>query len=337
MNRRHTMYEPETCRLSGSVERVTFHSPDSGFAVLKVKVRGFRENVTIVGNLPCVNVGEWVEAAGIWVMNSVHGRQLKAELLKTSRPDSPEGMEKYLSSGLVKGIGPKYAEKLVEAFGADVFEVIEHTPGKILEIDGIGRKRQQAIIDAWSAEKSVREIMVFLYNHGVGTSQAFRIHKQYGVEAISRVKNDPYSLVAEVWGIGFKTADKIAASIGIPHDSHLRARAGLHYIPGDTYQRRPLWRRQKSTIERTSEILDIDTDTIGSALDTELKRGTIAVEFRGTGLQMIQGKPSSIRDGFITPNNILQSISKNCFQTNVLCVAGWMWKKKLSGSRKKQG
>jgi exodeoxyribonuclease V alpha subunit len=211
--------------ISGLVERVTFHSAESGFAVLRVKARGHRELVTVVGTVPSVAVGEWIEATGTWRIDSQYGQQLRANVLHTT----PEGVAKYLGSGLIKGIGPHFADKLVKAFGMEVFEVIEQSPERMLEVDGIGARRQQRILAAWHEQKAVREVMVFLHSHGVGTSRAFRIYKVYGDDAIQKVQEDPYRLARDIWGIGFKTADQIAASLGIDKQSYLRARAGVRY------------------------------------------------------------------------------------------------------------
>jgi len=281
----------EETTVNGSVERITFHSEESGFCVLRVNVRGFKDLVTVVGSHPCINVGEWVEVTGFWVMNPAHGRQLKARLLKTSRPDTPEGMERYLASGLIKGIGPKYAEKLVTAFGSDVFDIIEKRPSAILDVDGIGKKRQQAIIDGWNSEKSIRDIMVFLYNHGVGTSQAFRIHKEYGAEAIAKVKEDPYALVRDIWGIGFKSADKIGASLGIAHDSQLRARAGIGFVLDSLVNKGHCGVVRSKLVDESSAVLVIDEAIVSQALDYEIRNGRIALEKRGAGTRLNPREP----------------------------------------------
>ncbi len=263
-------------RVGGLIERVTFHSEDSGFCVLKVKVRGERELVTVVGTLPRVTAGEWIEARGSWVIDSKFGRQLKAKFLNTTRPDTPDGMERYLASGLVKGIGPKFAERMVQAFGVEVFDVIEREPHRLTEVPGIGKKRYERIVKAWHEQKVVREIMVFLYEQGVGTSRAFRIYKVYGDEAIEKVRKDPYRLVRDIWGIGFKTADQIAEKLGIARDSELRARAGVEYTLQKLTEMGHCAYHRPELIKKAQEILDIPQDIISDAIDFELKRGRLA-------------------------------------------------------------
>ena len=215
--------------LSGLIERVTFFNEENGFAVLKVRVKGQREEVTVVGSLPSANPGEWLTAQGRWVQDREFGRQFRAELLASSPPGSREGIEKYLGSGLVKGIGPVYAAKLVQKFGEGIFDVIENHSVRLEEIEGIGPKRRRQIKEAWAEQKIIRDIMVFLHSHGVSTSRAVRVYKTYGENAVETVRANPYALARDIPGIGFKTADQIAHHIGVPHDSVLRACAGLEH------------------------------------------------------------------------------------------------------------
>jgi exodeoxyribonuclease V alpha subunit len=212
------------------IERVTFFNEENGFAVLKVKVKGQREPVTVVGSLPSVSAGEWLTAEGRWVRDREFGRQFKGETLNSTAPTTREGIEKYLGSGMVKGIGPVYAKKLVETFGERIFDIIETESGRLQEIDGIGPERRKRIKEAWAEQKIIREIMVFLHSNGVSTSRAVRIYKIYGERAIDEVRSNPYALSKDIHGIGFKTADQIAQKIGIPHDSILRACAGLEHV-----------------------------------------------------------------------------------------------------------
>jgi exodeoxyribonuclease V alpha subunit len=216
-------------RLAGAVERVTFHSEQSGFCVLRVKVRGQRDLMTVIGSAAAVSAGESIEAHGHWVNDREHGLQFRAEQLRVVPPTTLEGIEKYLGSGMVKGIGPHFARKLVRAFGAAVFDVIETTPERLEELEGIGPKRRERVSAAWAEQKVIREIMVFLQSHGVGTSRAVRIYKTYGDEAILKVTENPYRLALDIWGIGFKTADAIAQNLGIPRDSLIRAQAGVRH------------------------------------------------------------------------------------------------------------
>jgi exodeoxyribonuclease V alpha subunit len=212
------------------VERVTFFNEDNGFTVVKIKARGHREPVAVVGALPAVNPGEWLTSEGRWVRNREFGLQFRAEVIRSTPPTTREGIEKYLGSGMVKGIGPTYATKLVARFGEKIFDVIEQYSARLEEVEGIGPERRRRIKAAWAEQKVIREIMVFLYSHGVGTSRAVRIYKTYGEEAIAQVRANPYSLAQDIPGIGFKTADQIAQKLGVPHDSLLRACAGLSQV-----------------------------------------------------------------------------------------------------------
>lgn len=216
-------------RLSGSVERVTFHNEETGFCVLKVKVRGRREPVAVIGSAASVGPGEFVECLGFWQNDRTHGLQFKAVQLRVVLPGTREGIEKYLGSGMVKGIGPHFAKVLVKAFGENVFEVIENEPMRLLGLPGIGRKRMDMVTGAWAEQKVIRGIMVFLQSHGVGTARAVRIYKTYGDEAILKVTENPYRLALDIHGIGFKSADVIAERLGVARDSLIRARAGVRH------------------------------------------------------------------------------------------------------------
>src|SRR6266702_4606031 len=215
--------------LAGLVERVTYHNAENGFCVLRAKARGHRDVVTVVGHAATISAGEWITASGEWVNDHTHGQQFKARFLRTSPPTSADGIEKYLSSGMIRGVGPVYAKKLVRAFGERVFDVIEATPDRLREIDGIGPIRAASILAAWAEQKAVREIMVFLHSHGVGTARAVRIFKTYGADAIQVMTENPYRLARDIRGIGFKTADAIAMKLGIEKTAMVRVRAGISY------------------------------------------------------------------------------------------------------------
>src|SRR6201981_1644762 len=230
MNAAISERRPATEEISGVIERVTFHNDESGFCVLRVKVRGQREETTVVGSLPSVTAGEWLSAEGWWVRDKEHGLQFKATTLKTVPPTTAEGIERYLGSGLVKGIGPILARKLVGRFGAEVLAVIENRAAELQSVDGIGPKRRERIAHAWQEAKQVREIMLFLHSHGVSTSRAVRIFKTYGEQAIEQVRGNPYMLAKDIYGIGFATADQIAQKVGIPRDSSNRAKAGIDHV-----------------------------------------------------------------------------------------------------------
>lgn len=216
--------------LSGTIERVTFHNPDTGFAVLRVQTASRRSVVTVVGTLPTVVIGEQIQTTGSWIVDRQHGEQFKADQITSYPPASIEGMEKYLASGLVKGIGPVYARKIVAAFQERTLDIIDESPAFLREVKGIGPKRIQRIRESWLEQKAVRGIMIFLQQHGVGTSRAVRIYRMYGDRAIEMVRTNPYRLATDIWGIGFKTADELASRLGIERDSPVRARAALRYL-----------------------------------------------------------------------------------------------------------
>ena len=215
--------------LAGLIVRVTFHNAENGFCVLRIKARGHRDLVTVIGHAAVVSVGEWITASGEWINDRTHGQQFKASFIRTSAPSSVAGIEKYLGSGMIPGIGPVYAAKMVQAFGEDVFDIVETAPERLREVAGIGRVRAARITSAWAEHKVVREIMVFLHSHGVGAARAIRIYKTYGVDAVQAMTENPYCLARDIRGIGFKTADTIAMKLGVEKTAITRVRAGISH------------------------------------------------------------------------------------------------------------
>ncbi len=217
--------------LDGVVERLTYVNPENGYTVAKVQPSGKSYLVAVVGNLPSVNAGESVTLTGRWDSHPTHGRQFVAEGCRVVLPATVDGIRKYLGSGLIKGIGPKMAERIVEHFGAETLAVIDDAPARLVEVPGLGPHRTGKIRDAWHEQKAIKEVMVFLADNGVSTGLAVRIYKRYRDAAVGIVKNDPYRLAREVHGIGFKTADKIAMQLGIPPDAPERiGGAALHLL-----------------------------------------------------------------------------------------------------------
>lgn len=278
MNGKATTPDVPVERLSGSVERVTFHSEESGFCVLRVKVKGKRELVTVIGSAATITPGEFVECVGTWHNDKTHGLQFKTTHLKTVPPSTLEGIEKYLGSGMVKGIGPHFAKVLVKAFGVDVFTVIEETPERMLTLPGIGKKRTDKVTAAWAEQKAIREIMVFLQSHGVGTGRAVRIYKTYGDEAIIKVSENPYRLALDIHGIGFKTADVIAGKLGIAPDSLIRAQAGVRHVlqelSGDGHCAAP----HDTLIKESVKLLEIDEAILEEAIREEVTQENLVPE-----------------------------------------------------------
>ncbi len=270
--------------LQGTVERVTFHSESSGFSVLRVKAKGMRDLVTVVGTSGEIRSGEFVEVQGNWINDTTHGRQFKATKIKSVPPTTLEGMTKYLGSGLIKGIGPVFAKTLVKGFGEEVFDVIENTPDKLLTLEGIGKKRVAKITGAWEEQKSVREIMVFLQSYGVGTARAARIYKTYGDDAIDKITKNPYRLANDIHGIGFKTADTLAMQIGIGAQSLIRAQAGVIHTLQEMNTEGHCAVFTDDLIKKSSSMLEIPIDTIQEAITEEICEDRLVAD-------MIDDKP----------------------------------------------
>ncbi|MBP2294118.1 SF1B family DNA helicase RecD2 [Azospirillum rugosum] len=264
--------------LSGLVERVTFHSPETGFCVLRLKVRGQRDLVTLVGHAASISAGEFVQASGAWVNDRTHGLQFKADFLRATPPTTVEGIEKYLGSGLIKGIGPVYAKKLVKAFGDAVFDVIEQQPDQLRKVTGIGPKRAQRIVAGWADQKIIREIMIFLHSHGVGTSRAVRIFKTYGPDAIQLITENPYRLARDIRGIGFKTADAVAFRLGIEKTAMIRARAGISYALAEATDEGHCGVPTAQLVPMAAKLLEIEPPIVETALGLELTEGTVVAD-----------------------------------------------------------
>ena len=261
--------------LAGLIERVTFHNEQNGFCVLQVKARGQRDLVTVVGHAAAISAGEFIQASGTWINDRTYGQQFRAVFLRAEPPDTIDGIEKYLGSGMIKGIGPIYAKKLIAAFGKEVFDVIEQEPDRLREVKGIGPKRATKIVAGWADQKVIREIMIFLHTHGVGTTRAVRIFKIYGADAIQVISQNPYRLARDIRGIGFKTADEIAQKLGIEKDAMIRARAGIAYALGEAMNDGHCGLPRKELIRMSEELLEIAASRIEIALDLELQDGEV--------------------------------------------------------------
>ena len=267
--------------LAGLIERVTFHNPENGFCVLRVKARGHRELVTAVGHAATISPGEWITAAGEWTNDRTHGLQFRTHYLRASAPSTLEGIEKYLGSGMIRGIGPVYARRLVELFGKDVFDVIEASPARLREVDGIGPKRAQRITSAWADQKMIREIMIFLHRHGVGTARAVRIFRTYGADAVQIMSENPYQLARDIRGIGFRTSDLIAEQLGIARTALIRVRAGISFALTEAMGEGHCGLPTADLKNLAVKLLDVPEDLIGSALEMELAEQTVTAETVG--------------------------------------------------------
>ncbi|MGD9541693.1 SF1B family DNA helicase RecD2 [Methylocystis sp.] len=270
--------------LVGSVERVTFHNEDNGFAVLKVKARGKRDLVPVVGHIASISAGEFIHAVGVWITDRAHGLQFKADFLKTTPPTTAEGIEKYLGSGMVRGIGSVLAKRIVAAFGEKTFEIIEAEPERMREVSGIGEFRAGKIIAGWAEQKAVRDIMVFLHAHGVGTSRAVRIFKTYGHDAIQVMTENPYRLARDIRGIGFRTADSIAMKLGMTREAPQRVRAGISFALQEAMDEGHCGLPVEELVKLAVTLLEVDEAIVHNALDAELADGDIVAD-------AIEGKP----------------------------------------------
>ena len=257
---------PPTDTLRGRVERVLYHTEDTGYCILKVLPEGARETVGLVGRTPRVVAGEVFEASGHWQSSRDYGRQFKADSLKLERPDSPDGIERYLGSGLVEGIGPAYAKRLVARFGTGIFNIIEHESARLEEVEGIGRKRRQEIRASWLKQRSVHAIMLFLHAHGVSSARALRIYKTYGDDALSVLQANPYRLAQDIHGIGFKTADQIARQLGLAADAPERVRAALLHSLAAAAGNGHTCLPENDALDQARELIDVDAAAVREAL-----------------------------------------------------------------------
>ncbi|MEV7613354.1 ATP-dependent RecD-like DNA helicase [Streptomyces sp. NPDC089799] len=249
--------------VEGVLERITYANEENGYTVARVDTgRGGGDLLTVVGALLGAQPGESLRMEGRWGSHPQYGRQFTVENYRTVLPATIQGIRRYLGSGLIKGIGPRIADRIVEHFGTDTLEVIETEPKRLVEVPGLGPKRTRMIGAAWEEQKAIKEVMVFLQGVGVSTSIAVRIYKKYGDASVSVVKNQPYRLAADVWGIGFLTADRIAQAVGIPHDSPERVKAGLQYALSQSTDQGHCFLPEERLIADGVKLLQVDTGLV---------------------------------------------------------------------------
>jgi exodeoxyribonuclease V alpha subunit len=253
--------------LDGVLERVTFANPETGYTIARIDAGRGPDLITVVGPLLGAQVGESLRMRGRWTSHPKYGKQFEVHSYTTVLPATTQGIQRYLGSGLIKGIGPVMAERMVAHFGVDIMHVIEDAPGRLIEVDGLGPKRTAKITAAWAEQKAIKEVMIFLQGVGVSTSLAVRIYKKYGDESISVVQAEPYRLASDVWGIGFKTADTIAASVGIARDSPERIKAGLAYTLSEAADDGHCYLPAPNLIADAAKILDVPAELITPCLD----------------------------------------------------------------------
>lgn len=244
--------------LRGLVDRVVFHNEDNGYCILKIVPEGKRDVVSLIGKAPRVVAGEEFEARGVWEPNRDFGPQFKADELKLRRPDSLDGIERYLGSGLIDGIGPKYAKRIVEKFGPKVFDIIENESKRLEDVEGVGKKRRMEIRVSWMKQKAIHGIMLFLHQHGISSSRALRIYKTYGEEAQAVLKENPYRLAQDIRGVGFKTADDIAYQLGVAEDAPERIKAGILHVLETAAQSGHCCFPEAKVVEKATELLGVE-------------------------------------------------------------------------------
>jgi exodeoxyribonuclease V alpha subunit len=264
--------------LQGQLERITYHNEENHYTIAKLKVKGQRDLVTIVGCLVSMTPGEVLRLKGDWDSHPKYGEQFKVVSYETVTPATVKGIERYLGSGLIKGIGPVMAKRLVNKFGLETLEIIEKSVGRLKEVEGIGEKRIDMISAAWAEQKEVRDVMLFLQGHEVSSTYAAKIYRQYGKESIRVVKENPFRLADDIFGIGFLTADKIAGNLGIPKDSEMRAEAGILYVLRKLADEGHVYYPYADLIEESRKILDIDASIITSALGRVASEKRVVVE-----------------------------------------------------------
>ena len=259
-----------TVTLRGVVERITYQNPDNGYTVLKCAVKNYQDLVTVVGSLLDVNVGSVLLIDGNWKMDSRYGRQFQAKTWEETMPATVFGIEKYLGSGLIKGVGPKYAKRIVQKFGTETIAVIETDVFRLREVEGIGEKRIRKIAESWEKQKEIKNVMLFLQDHGVSTSFAAKIYKQYGNESVNKVRENPFRLADDIWGIGFKTADGIAQKLGFGKEAFVRLRSGIMYTLSNLADQGHVYATKEQLIKTAAELLEAEEGCVVMTLDQML-------------------------------------------------------------------
>lgn len=271
--------QPGLSTIQGQIERVTFYNDESDFAIAKLKVSGHHDLVTVVGTLMAPTRGQVVRATGEWINHPKFGEQFKIVRYTTLVPATVAGIEKYLGSGLIKGIGPVMAKRMVKEFKEDTLKVIEEDAEKLLDVEGIGSKRVEKIRKAWADQKEIREVMLFLQSHGVSSTFAAKIFKQYGQQSIDVVKENPYRLAEDIFGIGFITADRIAENLGIAKDSPVRAAAGVIYVLNQLADEGHVYYPHEALVDRSREMLQVDPEIALTGLRALVADKKVVLEY----------------------------------------------------------
>jgi exodeoxyribonuclease V alpha subunit len=253
-------------QLRGVVERVTYYNEETGYSVIRLAVEGKDDLATVVGSLPEVNPGESLRLLGVWTAHPQYGRQFKAERCEQVLPATVEGIKRYLGSGLVKGVGPVTATRIVQRFGAATLRVLDEEPQRLREALGVGPKRAALIAKAWEEQQHIREVMLFLQSHGVTTGLAVKIYKTYGDESLKVVQEDPYRLARDIWGVGFKTADKIARDLGLPMDAPSRVQAGVAHTLSQLADEGHVYAPEADLVDEAVQLLEVPPELVTDAI-----------------------------------------------------------------------
>lgn len=257
------------------VERITYQNTENGYTVLKCAAKNYKDLVTVVGIMPEIHVGAVLSLEGMWKMDSKYGRQFSAEKFEETLPATVYGIEKYLGSGLIKGVGPKFAKRIVAKFGKDTLDIIEKNPDALNNVEGIGKVRVERIKKSWQEQKEIKNIMLFLQSHEVSTSHATRIFKTYGNKSIQIVQENPYRLADDIWGIGFKTADRIAEKMGFEKDRFIRLRSGILYALNKLAENGHCFAVRDQLIQKAKELLETDIPELEITLDEMMRTGDV--------------------------------------------------------------
>lgn len=260
------------------VERITYQNAENGYSVIKCRAKGYQDLVTVVGSMPDVHVGSVLYLGGSWRIDGKYGRQFAMETFEETLPATVYGIEKYLGSGLVKGVGPKFAGRIVKQFGADTLNVIEEDPDRLLEVVGIGKVRVERIKKSWQEQKEIKNIMLFLQSHDVSTSHATKIYKTYGNDSIKIVQENPYRLADDIWGIGFKTADTIAEKMGFDHEKYVRLKSGILYTLNKLSEDGHCYATRDMLLKTGAELLSVEENVLSMTLDEMIRAEDVITE-----------------------------------------------------------
>ena len=285
------------------VERITYQNEENGYTIIKCRAKNYQDLVTVVGAMPEVHVGSVLLLQGAWRMDKKYGRQFAMESYEETLPATVYGIEKYLGSGLIKGVGPKFAQRIVRQFGAETLNVIEMEPDLLIQVPGIGQVRVERIKKSWADQKEIKNIMLFLQAHNVSTSHATKIYKTYGNESIGTVQENPYRLADDIWGIGFRTADTIAEKLGFDHEKYVRLRSGLLYTLNRLSDEGHCYATREMLLKTGTELLDVEDNVLSMTLDEMIRAQDVITEVIPEEENSAGGKPDS--EGLDTPQKAI--------------------------------